>query len=88
MTGWTGLTLAVALAAGLPVASADAAHGAMTAEASVHATDLGARRQARPYHVTHRYAPYAPHYYARPVYYRPYPYSTPAPFVFGFGPWW
>ena len=34
---------------------------------------------------------YRPHYYDRPVYYRPYPYSSPAPFTFGigFGPaWW
>ena len=29
-----------------------------------------------------------PRYYARPVYYRPYPYGVPAPFVLGFGPWW
>jgi hypothetical protein len=35
-----------------------------------------------------RYAPRPdPHYYARPVYYRPYPYGVPAPFVLGFGPW-
>ncbi len=34
---------------------------------------------------------YQPYYYGRPVYYRPYPYQTPAPFTFGigFGPsWW
>ena len=29
------------------------------------------------------YYPCYPHYY-----YRPYPYGVPAPFVFGFGPWW
>jgi hypothetical protein len=31
-----------------------------------------------------------PSYYERPRYYRPYPYSTPAPFIFGFAfaPWW
>jgi hypothetical protein len=34
-----------------------------------------------------QFAPREPHYYARPVYYRPYPYSVPAPFVLGFGPW-
>ena len=27
-------------------------------------------------------------YYARPFYYRPYPYGVPDPFVLGFGPWW
>jgi hypothetical protein len=34
--------------------------------------------------------PYRPRYYDRPYYYRPYPYDSPAPFVFGlnFGPWW
>jgi hypothetical protein len=26
-----------------------------------------------------------PLYYARPVYYRPYPYAVPAPFLLGFG---
>ena len=34
--------------------------------------------------------PYYPTYYARPVYYRPYPYGVPAPFFLGFGylPYW
>jgi hypothetical protein len=49
------------------------------------AIDFSARRRY--------YRPYrpAPHYYARPYYYRPYPYYAPAPFPFGFGfgpSWW
>ncbi len=50
------------------------------------ATDLSARRHYR-HHYRYGYVPY---YYARPTYYRPYPYHTPAPFTFGFGfgPWW
>ena len=53
------------------------------------ATDLGARRYHR-HHDRHVYRP-QPRYYARPYYYRPYPYAVPAPFTFGFnfGPgWW
>lgn len=53
------------------------------------ATDLGARRYHR-LNDRHGYRP-QPRYYARPYYYRPYPYSVPAPFTFGFnfGPgWW
>ena len=41
-------------------------------------------------HDRHGYRP-QPRYYARPYYYRPYPYAVPAPFTFGFnfGPgWW
>jgi hypothetical protein len=56
------------------------------------ATDFSAHRHVRRHH---RYGYYRPHdrsyYYNRPVYYRPYPYDTPAPFIFGigFGPlWW
>ncbi len=43
------------------------------------ATHVSARRHYR------RYDRYGPYYYARPHYYRPYPYNVPAPFVFGFG---
>lgn len=52
------------------------------------ATDIGARRHARHHDGVRRLARYEPHYYARPVYYRPYPYGMPAPFVFGYGPFW
>jgi hypothetical protein len=56
------------------------------ADAAAPATEIGARRHL------HRHALRAvvepPRYYARPVHYRPYPYRVPAPFVFGFGPFW
>lgn len=55
------------------------------------ATESGAHRHHRRYHrhVVHS-RPYAPAYYARPVFYRPYPYQAPAPFFLGigFGPAW
>ena len=88
--------LTVALAVGDPsgTASATAAPAeptTLTAE-SHRATDFSARRHHRRYHL-HGYRTYhrpQPRYYARPYYYRPYPYSVPAPFTFGFafGPWW
>jgi hypothetical protein len=56
-----------------------------------HATDFSAHRHHRRYHRHHGRSNYQPYYYGRPVYYRPYPYQTPAPFTFGigFGPsWW
>ncbi|MGY4366559.1 hypothetical protein ACVW1A_002624 [Bradyrhizobium sp. LB1.3] len=49
---------------------------------SIAATQDAATRKAR------RVAPHEPRYHARPVYYRPYPYGVPAPFVLSFGPWW
>jgi hypothetical protein len=55
------------------------------------ATDFSARRTYRHRYHHYGYRPYdRPTYYARPIYYRPYPYSVPAPFVFGigFGPSW
>jgi hypothetical protein len=59
------------------------------------ATDFSAQRYRRTfgYGYGHRPVyrqPYQPTYYARPTYYRPYPYAVPAPFVFGFGfgPYW
>ena len=51
------------------------------------ATDFSAHRHVRR-HARHHgyYRPSSrPYYYDRPVYYRPYPYSTPAPFTFGIG---
>jgi hypothetical protein len=47
-----------------------------------------ARRHARHHDIARHSAPHDPRYYARPVYYRPYPYGVPAPFVFGYGPFW
>ena len=56
------------------------------------ATDFGAHRHHGRHHRHARHSrPYSPaYYYARPVFYRPYPYQTPAPFIFGigFGPAW
>ena len=86
MTRWIGLTLAVGFVAGLPGVAV--AQAVAKPEASMRATDVGARRHARHYDGVRRTVPDEPHYYARPVYYRPYPYGVPAPFVFGYGPWW
>ena len=59
------------------------------------ATDFSAQRYYRRYGYGYGYRPYVrpydrPYYYARPRYYRPYPYVAPAPFAFGFGfgPYW
>ena len=66
-----------------PVAILAPAEAAQTAS-SPKAADLSPRRYIR------RYRPYEPTYYARPTYYRPYPYALQVPFFlgFGFGPWW
>lgn len=53
------------------------------------ATDFSARRIYRRYPAYPAYARYPaypayPAYYARPYYYRPYPYAVPAPFFLGF----
>jgi hypothetical protein len=50
--------------------------------------DPGARRHSHYIVELRRDPAREPHYYARPVYYRPYPYGVPAPFVLGFGPFW
>jgi hypothetical protein len=84
MTRWIGL--AVALVAALPHMAV--AQDVAKPGASVRTTDIGAPRHARHHETARRIVPYEPHYYARPVYYRPYPYGVPAPFVFGFGPFW
>ncbi|MBR1141846.1 hypothetical protein [Bradyrhizobium sp. AUGA SZCCT0431] len=63
------------------------------------ATDFSAQRYYgrhygygyyRPYYRSYYRPYYGPRYYARPSYYRPYPYYAPAPFTFGFGfgPYW
>jgi len=87
MARWTALTaFAVALAAGLPRASA--AHRVTIPEASAGIAAFDARRHARAQDVVRPAVRRDPRYYARPVYYRPYPYGVPAPFVFGYGPFW
>ncbi len=73
----------VACAALGTVTPSDAAQS----QASSHATDLSARRYHR-HHERAYVAPDEPHYYARPYYYRPYPYGVLYPFVLGYGPWW
>ena len=86
MTRWIALAVAVGLAASASSASA-AQRVTKLPDASARRAILDARRHA-PYDVA-RYVPRPdPHYYARPVYYRPYPYGVPAPFVFGYGPFW
>ena len=75
MTRWIGVTIALGLMVASPGVSMAAAQ------------DAGARRHARHHDAVRQFAPSEPHYYARPVHYRPYPYGVPAPFVLGFGPW-
>ncbi|MBR0782763.1 hypothetical protein [Bradyrhizobium iriomotense] len=88
MARWIALAaVAVALAAGLPRASA--AHRVVTIpEASAGIAVFDARRHARAPDVVRPAVRRDPRYYARPVTYRPYPYAVPAPFVFGYGPFW
>jgi len=87
MARWTALAVvAVALAAGLPRASF--AHRVTIPEASAGIAVFDVRRHARAPDVVRPAVRRDPRYYARPVYYRPYPYGVPAPFVFGYGPFW
>ncbi|MET0679350.1 MAG: hypothetical protein ABW175_26430 [Bradyrhizobium sp.] len=70
---------AIAKANAAPSANSNGA-GASTA------TDFGAHRHHRRHHRHTVYSrKYAPAYYARPVFYRPYPYQTPVPFFLGIG---
>jgi hypothetical protein len=54
------------------------------------ATEFSGRRAHRGYVYRPATTPYYPTYYARPAYYRPYPYGVPAPFFLGFAylPFW
>jgi len=79
---------ALGLAMALPDASVAATSIAMQHQSSARAADFGAPRHDRYARNIRRSMPYEPHYYARRVYYRPYPYGVPYPFVLGFGPWW
>ena len=82
--------LAAAFALNAPVAIAASEQAPPAGSQVLKSTDFGAHRRHHRHGQRH-YRPYAPpYYYARPVYYRPYPYSVPAPFVFGigYGPWW
>jgi hypothetical protein len=80
------IAVALGLIVALPGISIAATQDAAKSKAST--TDIAARRHGRHHDAVRRVAPHEPHYYARPVTYRPYPYGVPAPFVFGFGPWW
>ena len=87
MARWIALAaVAVTLAAGLPRASA--AHRVTIPEASAGIAVFDARRHARTGDIVRPTVRRDPRYYARPVYYRLYPYAVPAPFVFGYGPFW
>lgn len=87
MAKWIALAVVVALTAGLSQASATQRVTKLP-DASAGRAVFNARRHLR-YDDIARYSPHPdPHYYARPVYYRPYPYAVPAPFVFGYGPFW
>jgi hypothetical protein len=85
MTRWVGLAITVAIAAAPCTCLAESV---AKPDAAARASDISARRHARHQEIAHRSLPYEPRYYARPVYYRPFPYSVSTPFVFGFGPWW
>ncbi len=85
MAKWIALAVAVVLAAGLSRASA--AQRAAMPEASAGIAVFDARRPARNV-VVRPIVRRDPRYYVRPVHYRPYPYGVPAPFVFGYGPFW
>jgi hypothetical protein len=81
-------SLALAGLVAIDPASA-ASSKAVSISAAATSTGLGARRHVRHYR-RYSYRPtYQPYYYDRPTYYRPYPYSAPAPFFLGFGfsPW-
>ena len=97
MTRWIGIAAGAAALALLTSASATAAatvkpQGTKQQRLAPSVTDVGAQRRYRR-HAVRPYSygrPYQRYYYARPTYYRPYPYAVPAPFVFGFGfgPYW
>jgi hypothetical protein len=95
MKSWIGAALVagvVVLAGPASLSPATAAQpqaAAQKADAG-KATDISAQRRYYRRHYHYGYRPYdrpyyQPHYYARPYYYRPYPYYAPAPFTFGFG---
>ncbi|TQF29962.1 hypothetical protein [Bradyrhizobium sp. UNPA324] len=86
MARWVAWAVAVALAAGLPRASA--APRVTVPEASAGTAIFDGRRPARTQYIVPPLVRRDPRYYARPVHYRPYPYGVPAPFVFGYGPFW
>ncbi|AWM04388.1 hypothetical protein [Bradyrhizobium amphicarpaeae] len=85
MARWFALAVVVALAAGLSRASAAQRVTIPEASAGIAVFDV---RHARTHGMVRPVVRRDPRYYARPVSYRPYPYGVPAPFVFGYGPFW
>lgn len=85
MMKWIGLAVAVAIAAAPCMCLA---RNVARPDAAAPTSHVGAARLARQHPIARRSIAYEPHYYARPVHYRPYPYGVPAPFLLGFGPWW
>lgn len=81
----------VSVIAAMVLLSPGPSHAATDLAARRHfaaaAADSSSRRHAR-FHDAIRIPPPGARYYARPFYYRPYPYGVPYPFVLGFGPWW
>lgn len=84
VTRGVALVVAVAFAAGLPCVSA--AQRMTMPEASAGIAVFDVRRHARTHDIVRPAVRHDPRYYARPVYYRPYPYGLPVPFIFGYGP--
>jgi len=88
MKTWMGVALVAAvLALGTPTTMAGTMVVRAEAQMASGATDFSARRIYRRYPAYPAYARYPsyPAYYARPYYYRPYPYAVPVPFFLGFG---
>ena len=94
MKGWIGAAFVASVLVLAGPASAETSAVAPQATkqttGTAKAADISARRHYRPYYRYGHRPYYRAYYYARPYYYRPYPYSSPAPFTFGFGfgPFW
>jgi hypothetical protein len=82
---------AVSVIAAMMLVSPGLSHAAtdvaVKRQLSAQATDPSGRRHHM-FNDAIRNPPPEARYYARPFYYRPYPYGVPDPFVLGFGPWW
>jgi len=78
--------VALALAAGAPAALGATKRVPQAQTVTREATDVSSRRSHRGYPIYRTFARSEndPVYFARPYYYRPYPYSVPAPFFLGF----
>ncbi|MGX1318425.1 hypothetical protein AB7M17_001878 [Bradyrhizobium sp. USDA 377] len=91
MARWIALAAVAVALASVPRASAAPRSDAPRVtipEASAGIAVFDVRRHARAPDVVRPAVRRDPRYYARPVTYRPFPYGVPAPFVFGYGPFW